>query len=187
MVLVSGFALDSAVELEDGTDANLPDSPGDCGLLGADGEFALVFVGAEFALDGHMRAFGEGWQNRPVSRRRHIDATRCEIPRLRRHSSRTSWCQREDRDVGCVADLLFGVAADETDEGDSIEVHTFLLFYPFVSGRKRVGAAAQTRSCFSGGTGNGEPEPERCRRQSRSFAGAGRRKSSEAVPRQRAR
>jgi len=26
----------------------------------ADGEFALVFVAAEFALDGHMRAFGDG-------------------------------------------------------------------------------------------------------------------------------
>ena len=32
----------------------------DGGLLCADGEFALVFVAAEFALDGHMRAFGEG-------------------------------------------------------------------------------------------------------------------------------
>jgi hypothetical protein len=57
-----------------------------------------------------------------------------------------------------------------------IEVHTFLLFCPSVSGtRKRVGAAPKTRSCFSGRTGTGEPEPERCRRQSRSFAGAGRR------------
>src|SRR6185369_16101960 len=93
---------------------------------------------------------------------------------------------REHRDVGCVADLAFGIAAEETDESDSVEVHTFLLFCPPVSGtRKRVGAAPKTRSCFSGGTGTGEPEPERCRRQSRSFAGAGRRKSPEAVPRQR--
>src|SRR5439155_8329733 len=39
----------------------------------------------------------------------------------------------------------------------------FSLFRPFVSGTgKRVGAAPQTRSCFSGGTGTGEPEPEGC-------------------------
>ena len=86
--------------------------------------------------------------------------------------------EREHRDVGCVAGLAFGIAAEETDESDSVEVHTFLLFCPLVSGtRKRVGAAPKTISCFSGGTGTGEPKPERCRRQSRSFAGAGRRKS----------
>jgi len=62
----------------------------------------------------------------------------------------------------------------------------FVLFCPSVSGtRKRVGAAPKTRRSFSWGTGTGEPEPERCRRQSRSVAGAGRRKSPEAVPRQR--
>ena len=39
----------------------------------------------------------------------------------------------------------------------------FLLFCPFVLGtRKRVGAAPKSRSCFSGGTGTGEPEPEGC-------------------------
>src|SRR4029077_3509112 len=39
----------------------------------------------------------------------------------------------------------------------------FSLFRPIVSGtRKRVGAAPKTRSCFSGGTGTGEPEPEGC-------------------------
>jgi len=71
--------------------------------------------------------------------------------------------QREDRDVGCVGGFSFGVAADETDKGDSIEVHTFLLVLPVASGTgKRVGAAPQTRSCFSGGTGTGEPEPEGC-------------------------
>ena len=48
------------------------------------------------------------------------------------------------------------------------------------------------KAAFLGGTGTGEPEPERgCRQsrsfawQSRSFAGAGRRKSPDAVPRQR--
>ena len=60
MVLVSGFALGGAVELQDGVNANFPDSLGDCGLLGADSEFALVFVAAEFALDGNMRAFSNG-------------------------------------------------------------------------------------------------------------------------------
>ncbi|HZF22673.1 MAG TPA: hypothetical protein VE030_04300, partial [Burkholderiales bacterium] len=59
--------------------------------------------------------------------------------------------------------LSFGIAADETDKSDSIEVHMFLLFCPFVSGTgKRVGAAPKTRSCFSEGTGTGEPEPEGC-------------------------
>src|SRR6476620_8756316 len=39
-------------------------------------------------------------------------------------------------------------------------------------------------AAFLGGPLPGEPEPERGRRQSRGFAGAGRRKSPEAVPRQ---
>jgi hypothetical protein len=78
----------------------------------------------------------------------------------------------------------YGWEADETDKGSSVEVHTFLLFCPFVSGTgKRVGAAPKTGSCLSGGTGTGEPESERCE-HSRSFADAGRRKSPEAVPRQ---
>src|SRR5689334_8376809 len=95
-------------------------------------------------------------------------------------------CERKQCDVRRVADLLFGILAEETDESNSVEVHSFLLFCPSVSGtRKRVGAAPKTRSGFSGGTGTGEPEPERGRRQSRGFAGAGRRKSPEAVPRQR--
>ena len=56
---------------------------------------------------------------------------------------------------------FFGIAADETDKGDSIEVHKFLLFCPLVSGTgKRVGAAPQARSCFSGRTGTRAPEPE---------------------------
>ena len=52
--------LGGAVEFQDGVGSNLPDPLGDCRLLGADGEFALVFVAAEFALDGDMRAFGKG-------------------------------------------------------------------------------------------------------------------------------
>ena len=49
MVLVGGFALGGAIELQDGVDADFPDSLGDCGVVGADGELALVFVAAEFA------------------------------------------------------------------------------------------------------------------------------------------
>ena len=60
MLLVSGFALGGAVQFKDGVDANFPDPLGDRGLLGADGEFALVFAAAEVALDGDMRASGEG-------------------------------------------------------------------------------------------------------------------------------
>src|SRR4051812_44634599 len=33
---------------------------GYCGLWGADSEFALVFVAAEFSFGCHVRAFGEG-------------------------------------------------------------------------------------------------------------------------------
>ena len=48
--------------------------------------------------------------------------------------------EREHRDVGCVADLLFGIAAEETNESDSVEVHTFpflpvCLGHPEASGR----------------------------------------------------
>src|SRR5207244_5935227 len=58
--------------------------------------------------------------------------------------------QRKDRDVGCVGGFSFGIAADKTDQSDSVEVHTFLLFCPFVSDTgKRVGAAPKTRRCFS--------------------------------------
>jgi hypothetical protein len=53
MVLVSGYALGGAVEFQDGVDASFREPLGDCGLLGVDGEFAPVFVAAEFALDGH--------------------------------------------------------------------------------------------------------------------------------------
>ena len=42
-------------------------------------------------------------------------------------------------------------------------------------------------AAFLGGPETGEPEPEWCRRQSRSCAGAGRRKSPEAVPRRESR
>ena len=45
----------------------------------------------------------------------------------------------------------------------------FSLFCPSVSGtRKRVGAAPKSRSCFSGGTGTGEPEPQECENKAES-------------------
>src|SRR4029450_8759615 len=133
-------------------------------------------MAAEFALDGYMGTFGEG-----VGEIGEFPEGHASMPLGARFPGSGIVLpgrlggERKDRDVGRVGGLSFGVAADETDKGDSIEVHAFLLFCPFVSGtRKRVGAAPKSRSCFSGGTGTGEPEPERCRRQSRSFAGAGR-------------
>ena len=127
MILVRGFALRGAIELQDGVDADFLDSLGDGGLLCADGEFALVFMAAEFALDGHMGALGEGageigefpegHASMPLGAR--FPGSGIVLPgRL--------GGEREDRDVGCVGGLSFGVAAEKTDKGDSVEVHTFL-------------------------------------------------------------
>jgi hypothetical protein len=91
-VLIGGFALGGAVEFQDGVDANFPDSLGYCSLLRADSEFALVFVAAEFAFDGNMRAFANGaCEIGQFSESPHIDATRYAITTLQSHSSRTSW------------------------------------------------------------------------------------------------
>ena len=57
MILVRGFALRGAIELQDRVDTDFPDALGEGGLLCADGEFPLVFAAAEFAFDGHMRPF----------------------------------------------------------------------------------------------------------------------------------
>src|SRR2546425_92510 len=46
--------------------------------------------------------------------------------------------EREDRDGGWVGGLSFGVAADETDKGDSIEVHTVLLVLPVCLGHPKA-------------------------------------------------
>jgi hypothetical protein len=71
--------------------------------------------------------------------------------------------ERKDRDVGCVGGLSFGVAADETHEGDSIEVHTFLLVPPDCLGhRKASGRGSQDKKLLFWGTETGEPEPEGC-------------------------
>ena len=52
MVVVIRFALDSAVELEYGVDADFPDSLRDGSPLGADSDFARRFVAPPLALDG---------------------------------------------------------------------------------------------------------------------------------------
>src|ERR1017187_2789988 len=127
LILLRGFTLGSAIKLQDGVDTNFPDPLGDGSFLCADGEFALVFMVAEFALDGHMHAFGEGageigefpkgYASMPLGAR--LPGSGIVLPgRL--------GGERKDRDVGCVGGLSFGVAADKTDKGDSVEVHTFL-------------------------------------------------------------
>src|SRR5215831_11197666 len=54
-----GCTLCGAVELEDGVEADFPDSLRDRCRLGADSDLALVFVAAQFALDGNVRTLGE--------------------------------------------------------------------------------------------------------------------------------
>ena len=139
MILVRGFALRGAIELQDGVDADFLDSLGDGGLLCADGEFPLVFAAAEFAFDGDVRAFGEGAgeigefpeRHAPMPLGARLPGSGIVLPgRL--------GSEREDRDVGYVGGLSFGVVADETDKGDSIEVHTFLLVLPVCLGHPKA-------------------------------------------------
>ena len=59
MVVVIRFVLDSAVELEHGVDADFPDSLLDRSPLGADSDFALLFVAGQFALDGDVSPLRE--------------------------------------------------------------------------------------------------------------------------------
>ena len=49
----------AAVELEDGVDANFPDSLRNRCRLGAESHLALVVVAAQFPLDGNVGALGE--------------------------------------------------------------------------------------------------------------------------------
>jgi hypothetical protein len=60
MAVVIRFALGGSVELEHGGDADFPGSLRDGRPLGANNDFALIFVAAQFALDGHVRTFGQG-------------------------------------------------------------------------------------------------------------------------------
>jgi hypothetical protein len=116
VVFASRFALGSAVELEDGVDADFPDPLRDGGFLGADRDFALVFVAAEFALDGHVRALAKSAGE--VGQLPERDASMPLGPRFPRTGvilpGRLGG-EREHRDVRCVADLPFGIAAEETD------------------------------------------------------------------------
>src|SRR5436305_1882242 len=92
-------------------------------------------MAAEFALDGYMCAFGkgageigefsEGHATMPLGAR---------FPGLGIVLPGRLGGEREGRDVGCFTGFSLGVIADKTDKGDSVEVHTFLLFCPFVSG-----------------------------------------------------
>ena len=71
--------------------------------------------------------------------------------------------KRKDRDVGCVGGLSLASLPMKPIRVIRLRYIRFSLFCPFVSGTgKRVGAAPKSRSCFSGGTGTGEPEPEGC-------------------------
>ena len=86
------FALGGAVELEYRVDADLPHSLRDGSLLVADSDFALVFVTAQFPLDGDMSTLGEVAGE--VSQFPEGDASmpfRSEIPTFRRRSSTTFW------------------------------------------------------------------------------------------------
>jgi hypothetical protein len=57
VVVVFRFALDSAAELEHGVGADFPDSLRDGSPLRADSDFALLFVAAQFVLDGGVSPF----------------------------------------------------------------------------------------------------------------------------------
>jgi hypothetical protein len=119
---------------------------------------------AEFALHDHMGTFGEG-----AGGIGELTEGHAAMPLGARFPGSDIVLpgrlggEREDRDVGCVGSLSFANADDETDKSDSIELHMFLLLCLFVSGTgKRVGAASQTRGCFSGETGNGGARTEGC-------------------------
>ena len=58
VVVVIRFALDSAVKLEHGVDADFPDFAAGWKSSGkVDSDFALLFAAAQFALDGDVSPF----------------------------------------------------------------------------------------------------------------------------------
>jgi hypothetical protein len=59
VAVVIGFTPNGAVELEHGVDADFPDSLRDGSPLGADSDFSLIFMAAQFALDGDVSALNE--------------------------------------------------------------------------------------------------------------------------------
>jgi hypothetical protein len=112
-----------AVELEGGVDADFPDSLRDRCRLAAESDVALVFVAAQFALDGNVNTLGESGGE--LSQLSEGDASMPLGPGFPRPGvvlPRRLGGEPEHRDVGCVADLLFGIAAEETDKRDSVEV-----------------------------------------------------------------
>jgi hypothetical protein len=69
-------ALDSAVELKRGVDADLPQSLRDGSPLEAESAFALLFVAAQLARDGDLSPLASlPAKCQPVPRRRRIAAT----------------------------------------------------------------------------------------------------------------
>ena len=82
MVVIIRFALDSAVELEHGVDADFPDSLRDRSPLGADSDFALLFVAGQFALDGDVSPLRE--RAGEVSQLPESDACLPEMPKCLR-------------------------------------------------------------------------------------------------------
>jgi hypothetical protein len=56
---LSSFAFGDSVELEDGVNADFPDSLRDRCRLGADSDVAPVLVGAQFAVDSNVGTRGE--------------------------------------------------------------------------------------------------------------------------------
>jgi hypothetical protein len=97
----------------------------------ANNDLPLVFVAAQLALDGDVSTFSEAAGQ--FSRSAEGDASMPFGPGFPRPSivlPRRFGCERKHCDVRRVGDLLFGIAAEETDESDSVEVHTFLLFCP---------------------------------------------------------
>src|SRR5262249_41829615 len=79
--------------------------------------FALVFVAAQLALDGDVSTLCESAGE--VSQLPEGDASMPLGPRFPASGvilPGRFGGEREHRNVGCVADLLFGIAAEETDE-----------------------------------------------------------------------
>src|SRR5215831_10645216 len=104
VAVIIGFTLNGAVKLEHEVDADFPDSLCDGSPLGADSDFALVFVAAQFALDGDVSTLNEGAGE--VSQFPEGDASMPLGPRFPRSGvilpGRLSG-EREHRDVRCVA------------------------------------------------------------------------------------
>jgi hypothetical protein len=145
-----------SVELEDRVDADFPHPLRDQRRLGAENDFALVFVAAQFALDSNVGTPARVATNSaslPIATHRCHSVQDSRVPAS---SSATVLSPARRPRSRCAADFLFGIAARGTGHSDSVKVHTFSCSARLSRApRKRVGAAPKTRSCFSGGTGIG--------------------------------